>query len=332
MAILITGAAGFIGSALVSYLNSLKKTNIIVVDRWGKDEKWKNLRALSFDHFIPADELFTDHKARLSQVETVIHLGACSATTETDMDYLWRNNVVYSQKLFRLAVQQECPFLYASSAATYGSGSNGYSDHHQGVPFLRPLNAYGQSKQFFDDWVLRQKRFPKKWFGLKFFNVYGANEYHKGAMVSVPYQAFHQVMSSGKIKLFQSHRLDLCTHGEQKRDFIYVKDVAKMMWAILQQKERGISGIYNCGTGIARSFNDLAVAVFKAMGKEKQIEYIETPLHLQAQYQYFTQAEMGKWKKVFPHWRATSLEQGIDDYVKNFLMKKEDPYFSSRFE
>jgi ADP-L-glycero-D-manno-heptose 6-epimerase len=327
--ILVTGGAGFIGSALISYLNSLGITNIIVVDRWGQDEKWKNLRALQFEHFIPADELFTDHKHLLSQVTNIIHLGACSATTEKDMDYLWQNNVVYSQKLFRLAVQQECRFLYASSAATYGDGQQGYDDDHALISQLRPLNAYGQSKQFFDLWALRQKRHPKRWYGVKFFNVYGANEYHKEGMVSVPYQAFHQVKNTGKMRLFQSHRKDICEDGEQKRDFIYVKDAVKMIWSLVTRCDKSSSGIYNIGTGQARSFNDLGKAVFKAMNQPVQIEYIETPVSIRNQYQYFTQAKMEKWHQLFPDWTLTSLEDGIDDYVTNYLMK-ENSYFDQR--
>lgn len=325
--ILVTGGAGFIGSVLIKFLNDQGISNIFVVDRLGNGNKWQNLSGLNFEYFIPADELFDHQKHLLQQVKTIYHLGACSDTTEKDMDFLWRNNFLYSQKLFTFAAQNNIKILYASSAATYGNGREGYVDNHETLWKLRPLNAYGYSKQLFDEWVLRQKRFPPRWLGIKFFNVYGPNEYHKEKMVSVVYQAFHQAQKNEVVRLFKSHKTEY-QDGEQVRDFIYVKDAVKAMHQLMEFPGNSLSGIFNLGTGKARSFKDLAAAVFAISKKQEKIEYFEMPEHLRDQYQYHTEASMVKFASVFPDFQFHSLEDGIRDYIQNYL-QREDPFVSA---
>ena len=317
--ILITGGAGFIGSLLAHELNAQGREDLIIVDRLESDEKWKNLQGLSFDRFIHADDLFCpEYENYLSTLTTIFHMGACSSTTERDVDFLMKNNLEYSQELFEIATERQIPIIYASSAATYGDGEQGYSDEHSKVSELRPLNAYGFSKQLMDQWVLRQKKTPPLWFGIKFFNVYGPKEDHKGDMRSLVNKAYSQILETGKVKLFKSYKEGF-KDGWQLRDFVYGRDVAKAMIELSKLKEG--SCILNMGTGKARGFYELVEATFKAMGKETNVEYIEMPESIRDQYQYYTQAEMQKFSKLCPHFQWSSVEDGVKDYVQNFLMK-----------
>ncbi len=326
--IILTGGAGFIGSVLLRELNLQGKTDIVVVDRLRSGEKWKNLKGLKFARFIHADELFQPYNQNiLENASAIYHMGACSSTTETDVDYLMKNNVAYSQELFALASEKNIPMIYASSAATYGDGAKGYNDNPDLIDTLRPLNPYGYSKQLFDQWVLKQTKTPTSWYGLKFFNVYGPNEYHKGSMKSVVFQAFQQIKSAGEVGLFKSYQ-NKYKDGEQKRDFIYAKDVAQAMIQLVEQDKGANSGIYNLGTGEARTFKDLVTAVFSATGKNPKIKYIEMPDHLKNQYQYYTQANMDRFKKVLPGFKFSSIEEGIKDYINNSL-DSSNPYLDS---
>lgn len=326
--ILLTGGAGFIGSVLLKELNLNGRDDIIIVDRLHSGEKWKNLRAMRYNKFIHADELFLPkYQADLENIDLIFHLGACSSTTQTDVDYLYKNNVEYSQELFKLATQKNIPMVYASSAATYGDGAQGYDDRTESIDKLRPLNPYGYSKQLFDQWVLKQEAKPKTWYGLKFFNVYGPNEYHKGSMKSVVFQSFQQIKQSGEVNLFKSHRPDF-KDGEQKRDFIYAKDVARAMVALIHDDQGKNSGIYNLGTGKARTFFDLAKNVFAALDLKPNIKFMDMPDHLKNQYQYYTQANMDRFKAILPNFKFSSLEEGIKDYVSNNL-NKENPYLDT---
>ncbi len=318
--ILVTGAAGFIGSVLVKSLNDQGINNIILVDRLRDTEKWMNLNGLQFEEYVHADELFDHSNVRLfSNLKAIYHLGACSDTTEKNIDYLMKNNLEFSKKLFLFASQNQVPIVYASSAATYGDGELGYDDAHEGISKLRPMNGYGYSKQLFDEWVLKQKRLPPAWYGMKFFNVYGPNEYHKGKMRSVVVQAFEQIKSQGFVKLFKSYKNGFAD-GEQKRDFIYVKDVVNAMLALMKHGKD--SGIYNMGTGQARTFKDLVNATFTALNKPAKIEYIEMPEHLKKQYQYYTEANMKKFQAVLPSFRFHTLEEGVKDYVQVYLNRE----------
>lgn len=339
--IIVTGGAGFIGSALVRHLNDLGAYNIVVVDDLGEGGKWKNLRGKRIDHILGIDEFLPRLASGLVKPQAVFHMGACSSTTEMDCDYLNRNNVHYSQDIFRYCAEQDVPLVYASSAATYGAREQNFSDDHSEVntPLL-PINPYGYSKQLFDHWVLAQDKTPPFWAGLKFFNVYGPNEYHKGGQASVIFHAFNQIVSTGVVRLFQSHREDY-EDGMQLRDFVYVKDVVAVCAQLAGLVEEGDneaapetkgkikakSGIYNLGTGTARSFKDLALAVFAALDKDPKITYIPMPGNLQGQYQYYTQAEMGKLRKKGKiKTEFMSLEDGAKDYVQNHLAT-EDPYY-----
>lgn len=316
--ILVTGGAGFIGSVLVKELNLHGREDIIIVDRLRDTAKWKNLVGLKYQDYIHADELFSLIDDVSQSISFIFHIGACSATTQMDMDYLMKNNVEYSKALFELAADKNIPIVYASSAATYGEGELGYSDDHAKVKNLRPLNPYGYSKQLFDEWVLKQTKLPKQWFGLKYFNVYGPNEYHKDDMRSLVHKAHGQILDTGKVKLFKSHK-EGYEDGKQLRDFIYVKDIARAMLEMMNPSSANFSGIYNLGTGKARSFLDLMKATFKAMGKEESIEFIDMPMSIRNQYQYYTQAEMSKFKEFLPNFKFTDLEDGVEDYVKNYL-------------
>lgn len=317
--IVVTGGAGFIGSAIVSKLNDLGHNNIIIVDRLGTSEKWKNLNGLDFMDIHHKDDFFNmliDERVPFS-IDAVIHMGACSATTEKDADYLAQNNFRYSTELAKYCLPRRARFIYASSAATYGDGSKGYDDIME-ISDLRPLNMYGYSKLMFDLWT-RKMEINKKIVGLKFFNVYGPNEYHKDDMRSVVHKAFEQIQSVGKVNLFKSDHPDY-KDGEQMRDFIYVEDVVNIVAHFLEHRETG--GLFNVGTGKARSWNDLVTALFNALDLPVNIEYVDMPDHLKGKYQYFTQAtvdkirEAGGYKKEF-----TSLEDGVADYVKNYLLK-----------
>lgn len=319
--ILVTGGAGFIGSVLAKTLNEKGFTDLVIVDRLEESTKWKNLRGIKYQDYINADDLFNgDYDELLNDADMIFHMGACSSTTEKNMDFLMKNNVAYSQALFRFAAAKNIPFLYASSAATYGAGEQGYSDDEVGMFELMPLNPYGYSKQLVDEWILKEDNKPDHWFGFKFFNVYGPNEYHKEDMRSLVDKSFEQINKTGSVKLFKSHRPDF-KDGQQLRDFVYVKDVVRVMIELAEADKAEFSGIYNLGTGKARSFLDLTTATFKAMGKTPNIEFIDMPESIRDQYQYYTQAEMGKLMSVLPGFKFTSIEDGVTDYVKNYLMQ-----------
>ncbi len=327
--ILVTGAAGFIGSVIVKQLNDKGHEDLILCDHFESGDKWKNLRGLKYDSFVQVEDLF-NHPIwkKPAGLKAIYHMGACSDTTELDMDFLYENNTEYTNQLLTLAAQKNIPIVYASSAATYGAGEQGYADDHKGIPALKPLNKYGYSKQLSDEWILKQKKKPKVWFGVKFFNVFGPNEYHKGKMSSVVYQSFNQIRDVGEVKLFKSHRPDF-KDGEQLRDFVYVKDVVRAMIELIEagKKKPSISGIYNLGTGEARSFHDLVKATFHSMDRESRIQFIDMPGELRNQYQYYTQAEMGKLRKAIPKFKFMKLEDAVNDYVRNHLSQAE-PYLS----
>ncbi len=312
--ILLTGGAGFIGSAMLAKLNQEGIDDIVVIDSLKSSEKWKNLQGKSFIDYLDKSQLMSSID-KFEHVEAVIHMGACSATTELDADYLMNNNFKYSRDLAEWSVKNNARFIYASSAATYGDGSLGYSD--ESIDGLRPLNMYGYSKQLMDEYIKRTK-LDSKVAGFKFFNVYGPNEYHKGSMKSVVYKAFHQILETGTVSLFKSYHPNYAD-GEQKRDFIYVKDVTDVMFKFLVNPEW--NGIYNLGTGSARSWNDLAKAVFMAMGKTVNIDYVEMPSNLRGKYQYFTQAD-GRRLHETTGVIMNTLEEGVRDYVTNHLSKK----------
>ncbi len=324
---IITGAAGFIGSVLVHHFNQLGITDLLLVDVMEDGDKWLNLRDLKFAGIIYPDELW-DHPVwtKPTQIKGVFHMGAISATTEMDMDLLYDNNTLYTNLLFETCARKKVPLVYASSAATYGDGDQGYADDQKTLPKLKPLNKYGWSKQLSDEWVLKQTKKPPFWFGVKFFNVFGPNEYHKGKMSSVVYHGFKQIQAEGEVKLFKSHR-EGYVDGGQKRDFVYVKDVCRAMVELMAagKKKPSLSGIYNLGTGEARTFADLARATFAGMGKEPNIRYIDMPENLRAQYQYFTEADMAKFKKALPKFKFMGLEAAVGDYVKKHLNTKH-PY------
>jgi ADP-L-glycero-D-manno-heptose 6-epimerase len=322
--ILVTGAAGFIGSVIVKHLNDLGEQDIILCDHFGHEDKWKNLRDLKYSSFIQVEDLLT-HPIwkKPAPFKAIYHMGACSDTTEMNMDFLYKNNTEFTNSLLTFAADKNIPIVYASSAATYGAGEQGYFDDHNGVKDLKPLNKYGYSKQLSDEWILKQKKKPKVWFGVKFFNVFGPQEYHKGKMSSVVFQSYNQISQVGEVKLFKSHRADF-KHGEQLRDFVYVKDVVRAMVELIEagKKKPTISGIYNLGTGEARSFHDLVKATFKSMGKKPKITFIDMPEELRNQYQYYTQAEMNKFKRALPKFKFMKLEDAVADYVGNHLMKE----------
>ena len=321
--IIVTGGAGFIGSAFVWKLNQEGIDDIVIVDRLGTSDKWKNLVNLRFVNYILKDEFYDlIYNDTLSfDVEAIIHMGACSSTTERDADYLWQNNFAYTGLLAEWALEHNIRFIYASSAATYGDGSLGFSDDHDKIKALKPINMYGYSKQVFDLRVLRES-WENRIAGLKFFNVFGPNEYHKGDMASVVFKAFHQIKETGKVKLFKSYHPEY-KDGGQMRDFVYIKDCIEVMWWLFNNKD--VNGIFNLGTGKARTWNDLIRAVFDAMQLRTNIEYIEMPEALRDQYQYFTEAQMNKLKDAGCPVDFSSLEDSVRDYVVNYL-QEDDPY------
>lgn len=317
--ILVTGGAGFIGSAIVAELNARGIEDILVVDILGKDQRWKNLRNLRYADYLEADD-FSDMVSDADldiNLDAIIHMGACSDTTEADCSYLVKNNYEFSKLLAGWALEMDARFIYASSAATYGDGSQGFADDEDALETLRPLNMYGYSKHMFDLWCHRQGLLDR-FVGIKYFNVFGPNEYHKAGMRSFIIKAFEQINATGAVKLFKSHRPDY-TDGGQLRDFIYVKDAVDMTLFFLDNQD--VSGIFNVGTGNARNWNDLARATFAAMGIEPKIEYIDMPEILRDKYQYFTQADTDKLRAAGCTKETATLEAAITDYVQNYLMK-----------
>ncbi len=322
--IIITGGAGMIGSMIAWHLNQkLGRNDITIVDRITHPDQWQNLVKRDYANYLDKDELFT-YLATKPNIEAVIHMGAISATTERDFNKLVQDNIRYSQDLWTWCAKQKVSFMYASSAATYGDGDCGYDD--ASIENLRPLNGYGYSKHFFDQWALRQVKekhpCPPSWQGFKFFNVYGPNEYHKERMASVVFHSFNQFNETGMVKLFKSHKTGF-DDGMQLRDFVYVKDAAAVVAHFLLQASTAgaaqTSGIYNIGTGQARAFKDLATAVMTSLNKTPNISYIDMPQDLQGKYQYFTQATMTKLYAVAYTQPFYSLEDGVKDYVQNYL-------------
>ncbi|MEZ5014986.1 MAG: ADP-glyceromanno-heptose 6-epimerase [Chitinophagales bacterium] len=318
--LVITGAAGFIGSCVASHLRSAGYADMLLVDDFNRTEKLPNLQTLEGCRRVDRSLFFTEIQNDTRHIDAVIHLGARTDTTEFDMDIFDVLNINYSKEMWAFCAEHHIPLIYASSAATYGDGAHGYDDSHFLVDDLKPLNPYGASKNIFDSWVLQQKVKPPFWQGLKFFNVYGPNEYHKGRMASVILHAYRQISETGKVKLFRSHKVEY-KDGWQLRDFIYVKDVCSMIQWMLEQKP--YSGIYNIGTGTARSFYDLAAATAQAMGKTLEIEWIDIPEDIRDKYQYFTEAKMDKLHAAGYAKDVYSLEAGITEYVQHFLMKSE---------
>ena len=320
---IITGGAGFIGSAMLWQLNQQGIDDVVLVDHLGTDDKWRNLVKLTYADYIHR-ERFRDLLQRDAlpwKVEAIIHLGACSDTTEADGDFLMENNFQFSRDICRYALDKGARFIQASSAATYGDGSLGFSDDPDLLPKLRPLNLYAYSKHLLDLWLVRHG-LDKEVASLKFFNVYGPNEYHKGAMRSVACKAYKQITKHGDLELFRSTSPDI-SDGEQKRDFVYVKDCTALMSWLLEN--RHVNGIHNVGSGRARSFNDLGRAVFSAMQRSCRITYVDMPRMLHGKYQNFTQADMNWLDKVGCPIKMTSLEDGVTDFVQNYLSQP-DPY------
>ncbi|MCG2712315.1 MAG: ADP-glyceromanno-heptose 6-epimerase [Candidatus Omnitrophica bacterium] len=316
--IVLTGGAGFIGSCFLWKLNREGISDIIVVDDLDSTDKWKNLVGKQFLDYIQKDDfLRLILEDKLPEPSHIVHMGACSSTTCTDGDYFIKNNYEYSKILAQWAFRRKAHFLYASSAATYGDGTNGYADNDEVTKILRPLNMYGFSKQLFDLWVL-DNGYDKKATGIKFFNVFGPNEYHKGEMMSIVCKKFNEAAVDGCIRLFKSYKKEY-EHGEQKRDFIYVKDAVEVMFWMFKNPEA--AGIFNLGTGIAHTWNELAGAMFKALGKTPKIEYIEMPEYLRPKYQYFTQAKIDKLRQAGCDIEFSGLDDAVADYVK-FLKNK----------
>ncbi len=325
--IIVTGGAGFIGSAFVWKLNKEGLDDIVIVDHLGKTDKWKNLVGRFYYDYIDKDAFFDmirEEKVPFD-VEAIVHMGACSSTTERDADYLMRNNYLYTRALALWAVKKNIRFIYASSAATYGDIAKGFSDDDQTTRGLRPINMYGYSKHLFDLYVLKQE-LQRRVAGIKFFNVFGPNEYHKGDMRSMVHKAFGQIRDKGCVQLFKSHRPEY-GDGGQMRDFIYVKDCVEVLYWLLTNRQ--VNGIFNLGTGKARAWNDLMKAVFSAMDVKPRIDYIDMPVSIRDQYQYFTEAEMDKLRRAGYKAAFTSLEDAVRDYVQNYLQHSEHPYLFS---
>ena len=316
--IIVTGAAGFIGSWYVNKLNSETHQKIVIVDDFSNPTKNKNLENLSFAETVDREQFFNWLKGKENEISFVIHLGARTDTTEFDKAVFDKLNLNYSKKVWEYCTANAIPLIYASSAATYGAGEHGYDDNHEFIPLLKPLNPYGESKNDFDRWVLEQADTPPYWAGLKFFNVYGPNEYHKGRMASVVYHAYKQIKDTGGMKLFKSHHPDY-KDGEQLRDFIYVKDVADVIYYLMTNKPQ--NGIFNLGTGKAGTFLALVKAVFNSLGIETNVDFIPTPEDIRDKYQYFTEAKMSKLRAAGYKKEFHSLEEGVGDYVKNHLAK-----------
>jgi ADP-L-glycero-D-manno-heptose 6-epimerase len=317
--LVVTGAAGFIGSCLVSKLNQMGHKDLVLVDDFSKIEKAENLSGKTFQEKIERNVFIDWLKQHAASVKAIFHIGARTDTTEFNVAIFDELNLNYTKSLWQICADKHIPFIYASSAATYGLGEHGYDDDETKIPLLKPLNPYGDSKNDFDKWALQQKQTPPNWYGLKFFNVYGPNEFHKGRMASVIFHSFNQIHANGKVKLFRSHNPNY-TDGGQLRDFVYVKDVVNVLTFLFEQKPH--NGIYNLGSGKARTFLDLALATFNALDKEPNIEFIDTPIDIRDKYQYFTEANMNKLVKAGYNKPFTSLEEGVTDYVKNYLIGK----------
>lgn len=314
--IIVTGAAGFIGSCLIARLNEESFNYIIAVDDFSDPEKEKNLAGKRILARVDREAFFDWLDANYHEVEFIFHIGARTDTTEFNYAVFEHLNVEYSKQIWQRCVAYQIPLVYASSAATYGLGELGYDDNEALLPQLKPLNPYGESKAEFDIWALQQAEKPFFWAGLKFFNVYGPNEYHKGRMASVIFHAFHQIRGTGQMKLFRSHHPDF-RDGEQMRDFVYVKDLVDVCLFLMHSRRH--SGIYNLGSGQARTFLDLTTNTFRALGLEPQINFIDTPADIRDKYQYFTQANMGKLRSIGYERPFHSLEEGIEDYVNGYL-------------
>lgn len=323
--IIVTGAAGFIGSCLISKLNEENFNSIIAVDKFDDIEKNKNLTGKNIFESVERDIFFSWLDENFKEVEFIFHIGARTDTAEFDKELLWSLNTDYTKKIWKKCINHQIPLIYASSAATYGIGDLGYNDNEDQIANLRPLNPYGESKNEFDKWAINEQKSPFFWAGLKFFNVYGPNEYHKDRMASVVMHSFNQIKKTGGMKLFRSHNPNY-KDGEQLRDFIYVKDVVEALMFLMNHRKN--SGIYNLGSGKARSFLDLTKAVFKALnisaspaGRQEDISFIDTPIDIRENYQYFTEANMDKLRSIGFDYKFHDLEQGVSDYVLNFLSK-----------
>lgn len=319
--IVVTGAYGFIGSYLVGRLNAAGWANdLVIVDDFSRADKQANLLGKKWRKQIERDVFVQWFESNAKDVKFVFHLGARTDTTESDEVLFEKLNLQYSKDIWQICSENQIPLVYASSAATYGDGLYGFDDDEQGISKLHPLNPYGWSKQNFDLWALQQQPTPPKWAGLKFFNVYGPNEYHKGRMASVIMHSFNKIKAEGKMTLFRSHKPGILD-GHQSRDFIYVKDIAEMCMRIMEHNVFK-SGIYNAGTGRARTFLDLTLNTFAAMDVTPDIEFMDTPPDIRNTYQYFTEAVMDKWLKQVNDMHFTSLEEGVDEYVKMYLASK----------
>ncbi|CAN5912546.1 ADP-glyceromanno-heptose 6-epimerase [soil metagenome] len=317
--IVVTGAAGFIGSCLVTKLNSGGFNDIVVVDNFSVAKKEPNLENKRLKEYVDRNGFFAWLDDNYEEVEFIFHIGARTDTTETNTDVLNLLNLDYSKKVWQACCEYQIPLVYASSAATYGAGKLGYDDDEATLPLLNPLNAYAESKQQFDVWALEQTAKPFFWAGLKFFNVYGPNEYHKEKMASVVLHAYQQISGKSRLALFKSHHPDF-EDGKQMRDFIYVKDVVEVLYFLMHHRKD--SGIYNLGTGEARTFLDLTFQTFDAMGAEVNIDFIDTPLEIRDNYQYFTQAKMDKLRSIGYTQPFYSLEEGVREYVQEYLIPK----------
>ncbi|MFL9485674.1 ADP-glyceromanno-heptose 6-epimerase [Chitinophagaceae bacterium LWZ2-11] len=321
--IIVTGAAGFIGSCMVEFLNEKGYENLILVDDFGVEGKRQNWEGKEYDQIVERYYLFEWLENHNPKIEAIIHLGARTDTTEFDYSIHEELNVEYSKNIWSYCTVHNVPLIYASSAATYGAGEFGYDDNHEVIEKLKPLNPYGVSKNEFDKWAIHQTQQPSSWTGLKFFNIYGPNEYHKGRMASVIFHSFNQIKKDGHVKLFKSHRPDF-KDGEQLRDFVYVKDLVKVMsWMmelmVAENWKKENNGIYNLGTGKARSFYALASATFRGLDLEPNISFIDMPEDIRDKYQYFTEANMQKLKNAGYTDPFYTLEEGVDDYVRNYL-------------
>lgn len=313
--IIVTGGAGFIGSCVVRSLNEAGRSDIVIVDNISETDKWMNMRNKKYIKYVHKSR-FLEELPTYENVEAIVHMGAQSSTTERDFDYLWENNFEYTKALWNYCAEKHISFIYASSAATYGDGSLGFNDRMD-IDKLLPLNGYGYSKQLFDMWVKHQaKSFPAQYCGLKFFNVYGPNEYFKGSMASMVFHGFNQIKETGKVKLFKSCNPNYADGG-QLRDFVYVKDICKVIMWLLVNKH--VSGLFNVGTGRAQSFAELAEATFHALDLEPNIEYIDMPEKLRGKYQYYTKAEMSKLYDAGYPYHFADVENGVRDYVQSHL-------------